>query len=241
MEAIEMWKKRLARKASLFVPEGAASSAEPISSWFGRVTLAEQGETWPTVGGRFMWPLLQIVVRDLPFRPPALDDIALIRVFVNPEYAYGTVNQGGSYYHPTSPPGSGWLLRASARLESLRPMPEPDHGCRVRSCRGRWDLINADYPTHDDLPLDFPDDLREDYCNLDMENSFGTKVGGWPHCVQSEIYWGPLKQHPWNPEYVFQIDSDCDRGWMWGDTGVAYFGRGTGAHRDKWEMEWQCY
>lgn len=69
----------------------------------------------------------------------------------------------------------------------------------------------------------------------------GSKIGGWPHLIQSEIYWAPFNQPPTNPEYAFQIDNEEKAGWMWGDAGVGYFGRGTGQAKDTWALAWQCY
>ncbi len=62
---------------------------------------------------------------------------------------------------------------------------------------------------------------------------------GWPG--GREIYWAPLNKHPANPEYVFQIGTEPLADFAWGDQGVGYFGRGTGAARDQWTFSWQCY
>ncbi len=66
----------------------------------------------------------------------------------------------------------------------------------------------------------------------------GLKVGGWPSLVQGEIFWAPWKDHPAQPEFVFQVDSDEKTGLVWGDGGVLHIGRGTVA-QETWALEWQ--
>ncbi len=239
MEQIERWRKRLVRKASRLVLDPLGASSNSATSWFGRMTFSEAGESWPAYNGRLMWPLLQVVVRDLPFRPTALNDIAIIRVFVNPGHLAETDNGGSSFYMPEGVPGEGWLLRASPALENLVPVVEPDHGSTIHALPGHWELIEDDYPTFDHLPPDSPDSLVDDYCASEFVSHQGTKIGGWPFTVQNEVSLA-RPGDACDPEYVFQIDSDYKHRWMWGDLGLAYFGRGAGAHRDKWAMDWQC-
>lgn len=230
MEGLDLWKQRLARKASRMVRSQARPPSDPATSWFGRVTLCEPGEEWPQWQGRAMWPLLQIVTRELPFCPDVIDDLALIRVYVAP-----------SFYDADTDGGEGWVVRASPTLAGLTPVADKPHDSTIKPFHGRWELIETDYPKHDDLPPELPDLLRESYYDLGLENQDGIKVGGWPTNIQSDICWAPMNRHPCRPAYAFQIDSDSKAGWFWGDSGVDYFGRGTGEHRDKWAMAWQCY
>jgi hypothetical protein len=162
--------------------------------------------------------------------PQALADISFITVFISPgELPDGTEN------------GDGWCLRAYAAGTELVAITVPKNGSPIRPFAAQWELIAADYPTQDDLPANFPDDLADEYSDLEVfENQGGTKVGGWPTNIQSEIFWAPMNQHPANPEYIFQIDSEPKANWQWGDGGVGYFGRGTGNARDVWTMAWQC-
>ena len=231
MDQMELWRGKLARKASRMVFDQAEPATDSPCSWFGRITLGEPDEDWPRSKRRPMWPLLQIVVAELPVRPAALDGIALVRVYIDPKF-----------YKRDTDHGQGWEVRASPTLEGLERIAEPKHGSKIWARRGRWELIEPDYPTSDDLPADFPETMRDDYYDLGCENQYGTKVGGWPSNIQSEIWWAPWNKHPYNPEYVFQIDSDEENvNWMWGDAGVGYSGRGTGEHRDRWAMSWQCH
>ena len=245
MDLLDTWIRKLARPASRLILTNDLRSTDPETTWFGRVTLGTPGEEWPIADGRLMWPLLQIVVKELPHRPAALDDLALIRVFVNPAYT-GQSDSGGAYFcERKGVSGGPCLVRTSSKLERIEEIVQPNHESSIRPALGSWERIEMDYPSYDDLPADLPDSLRGEYSDH-LETGHigthdGTKVGGWPFTVQSEIYWAPNNEHPHKPEYVFQIDSDYKRGWAWGDSGLAYFGRGTGKHRDKWATEWQCY
>jgi hypothetical protein len=230
LDEVESWKQRLARKASRIVRAQSRPPSDPATSWFGRVTLCEPGEKWPQWQGRAMWPLLQIVTRELPFCPEGIADLALIRVYVSP-----------SFHDADTESGEGWVVRASPTLAGLAPITDKPHDSTIKPFHGRWEVVEADYPTYEDLPLETPEELKDSYHDLGFENHDGIKVGGWPTNLQSEIYWAPMNQHPHDPAYVFQIGSEPRAGWQWGDSGVGYFGRGTGVHRDKWAMAWQCY
>lgn len=101
--------------------------------------------------------------------------------------------------------------------------------------------IDVDYPCWEDCPIEIPDEFEDDYYEL-FPNQGGIKIGGWPTLIQSEIFWAPYNRHPAEPEYVFQIDSIEKANWYWGDSGVAYIGRGTKPNtKDEWTFDWQCY
>lgn len=217
---------RLARPASRMTL-GGPEPETPVASWFGRVTLAEPGEQWPSWNGRPMWPLCQIVVNELPHVPESIRDLALIRVFIDPDY-----HELDPLHDPF------WKVRTSKSLDGLIAASEPAHGSRIRPQPARWKPIN-DLPEADDLPAEVRDEVR-DLWGESFHSSERTKIGGWPHVIQWSPVWAPGGEHPARPEYVLQIGSEEKARWMWGDAGVAWFGRGTGRRRRTWAMEWQC-
>lgn len=219
---------RLRRPAIVLDVGGARPSDDPYASWFGHVGFGEQDEEWPSSNGRPMLPLCQLNLTLLPFRPPGLDDLAAIAVFIDSE-----VLPDGT------PNGSGWLLRAYRNLDSLVQLDDIG-GWPIKRLPLFARLVD-DYPCLEDVPTPLLQDLADSYYDS-FENASGLKLGGWPSLIQSEVEWAPSNQHPAAPEYVFQIDSSEKAGWAWGDGGVGYFGRGTASgHTDEWVLAWQCY
>jgi hypothetical protein len=203
---------------------------DPHSSWFGRVNFAAEGEEWPTTDGDPMHALCQINLTEMPFRPPRLDDLEFITVFVGPrELPLDAAN------------GSHWCLRAYSSLSLLVPLAPKQTGTRLKPFAMRPRIIEEDYPMWDDVRVELDQDVADNYYDH-FANAPGLKLGGWPTLIQSEIYWAPWNEHPASPEYVFQIDSTEKGNWMWGDSGVGYFGRGTTTgYENAWACAWQCY
>ncbi|HEV3415205.1 MAG TPA: DUF1963 domain-containing protein [Pirellulales bacterium] len=178
-----------------------------------------------------MHALCQLNVTELPYRPPRLDDIEFITVFIGPNKIPSSDESNGT----------NWCLRAYRDLNMLVPLPPVSTGTWIEAFPMRPSAVDDDYPIHDDLPVAVPNEILGDYydhfCNVN-----GFKLGGWPTLIQSEICWAPWNKHPIRPEYVFQIDSVAKAKWMWGANGVAYFGRGTTEeHLDEWAFAWQCF
>ena len=203
---------------------------DPKASWFGKVAFGLPNELWPvTESGRLMTPLAQINLAELPFRPPRLDDIDFLTVFIDPS------NPGEWGEKQT------WCLRTCRDLAALVPLAMPhDLDSNTKAFQMKPTLVEEDYPVFDDVAGEIQDELEDSYID-EFDNAGGFKLGGWPTLIQSEIYWAPLNRHPAKPEFVFQIDSTIKGNWHWGDRGVGYFGRGTveGCEND-WALTWQC-
>ena len=229
MDIIEI-KERLVRRAIKLQLGGKESDGRADASWFGRVNLAAPGEEWPLTDGKAMHALCQINVEELPFRPPGLDDVGFIAVFVGPdELPTGTAN------------GTNWCLRAYPQIESLVPLLQVDSASHIKAIPMHPKIVESDFPMWEDVNIELLSAIEEDYYDH-FENVGGLKLGGWPTLIQSEIYWAPWNKHPAAPRYVFQIDSTQKGNWMWGDGGVGYFGRGTSeGYENSWVCEWQCY
>jgi hypothetical protein len=180
--------------------------------------------------GKPMWALAQINVAALPFRPGRLEGIELITVFIDSQRL-----------PDDEPNGTHWCLRAYPKSEGLALLPQVATGSTIKALPMRAALVDADYPCWEDLPCACSEEIHDKYFDL-FSNTRGFKLGGWPTLIQSEIYWAPWNKHPISPEYAFQIDSTEKGNWMWGDSGVGYFGRGTAKGReDEWAFSWQCY
>ena len=223
---------RFRRRAIIMEVGGFKPSLEPTASWFGRVQCGLPGEEWPMFENRPLQPLAQLNLRELPFKPGGLGDIDFITIFMD-----GQENLPFN----DEPNGVGWCLRAYKDLSLLVPMLVPKfEASTIRPVAMRPTICEADYPARDDVPEPFVNDLDHDYEER-FPNSSGFKLGGWPTLIQSEIFWAPWNKHPISPEYAFQIDSNDEANWAWGDAGIGYFGRGTAEGRtDEWALSWQC-
>lgn len=67
----------------------------------------------------------------------------------------------------------------------------------------------------------------------------GTKLGGWPTLIQSEISWGPNNQHQAAPTYCLQIDSEESVGLSLWDAGIIHVGLGNVPGERVWVVESQ--
>lgn len=227
---IDEFRKAIRRRAIGFEIGGFRPPQNPMSSWFGRVGFSLPGEAWPSTDGQPMHALCQINLTELPFRPPRLDDLEMIAVFIGPDDLPFD-----------APNGINWCLRGYRSLEQLVRLPVEQTRTHIKPFPMRAYVIEEDYPRHEDMPCEVPVQIKDEYHKL-CKNVFAFKLGGWPSLVQSEISWGAWNQHPFAPEYVFQIDSTEKGNWYWGDTGLGYFGRGTApGHENEWALEWQCY
>ncbi|MEW6304320.1 MAG: DUF1963 domain-containing protein [Verrucomicrobiota bacterium] len=227
---IESIASQLRRRAIVLEIGGFRPPESRAASWFGRVNFALPGESWPMTDGKPMHALCQINLTTMPFRPPRLDDLDFITVFVGPDNL--PVDQ---------PNGSNWCLRAYPEIKRLVPLATLDSGGMIKPFPMRPKIADADFPMWEDVQVELPQEIADSYYDH-FENVRTFKLGGWPTLIQSEIFWAPRNLHPAVPEYVFQIDTTEKGNWMWGDNGVGYFGRGTAdGHLNEWVCEWQCY
>jgi Domain of unknown function (DUF1963) len=229
MEGLDDIRRQLRRRAIVFDVTRRAF-ADAVSSWFGRVSLGLPGETWPEHAGEPMLALCQFNLSRLPFRPPRLDDIEFMTVFI-----------GKDIIPDDTPNGDGWCLRTYRSLGDLVPIQQPTVSSTIAPLPMHSRVVQSDFPCWDDVSIELPTEIDEKYHDL-FENTYGVKLGGWPSLIQSELWWAPHNKHPASPEYVFQIDSVEQCKWMWADNGVGYFGRGTApSTKDEWTFTWQCY
>jgi len=232
-------RNRLSKPASLIEVGGMRPPTDPAVSWFGAVHLGAADAQWPRWQGAPMAPVAQLNLREAPFLPAALQDIALLTVF-----AANVALNGGE------PNGDGWLVRAYPALDGLVPLAMPaearapltEIGCErpLKTLPIRYSLLAADVPDWPDVPDDVsvPDEIEAAWEEHFVAHA-GSKLGGWPALLQDRIVWAPFDDHPANPEYAFQIAAEPKAGFeLFGD-GIWYFGRGTGDARDVWTFEYQ--
>jgi hypothetical protein len=223
-------KKRLGRPASGIEFFGPPGPFDLTGTIFGQVNAALAGEEWPVWNGRPMQPLAQLNLREAPYLPENLRDIALIALFFDRDALPIDAKNG-----------DGWLLRAYSSFAGLVALARPPEFELVRARPARYRLLERDFPDWPDAAnLNVPDDLSEDW-----EEEFGSadasKLGGWPTLLQSEIFWAPENEHPAEPEFAFQLARMDKLKTSIPADSFGYFGRGSGPARDVWTFAWQSY
>gem|GEM_PF-3203396 len=234
---------------------------DPFASVFGMVRVSSPGETWPRFKGIPMIPICQLNLDEVPIKPDILSDLSMITVFIKAEDELPDHASEGS---------KSWAVRAYPSLENLSEIetipeiPQLDFQ-NIIPCGIQWKKIWDDYPCwHDALPLLMQFTGEKDHTREIMDvahvfcdqykNHGKSKVGGWPSSIQapcSESYRleAQLRGSETKPDptgetgarYVFQLASEDEAEWTWGDAGFAYFERGSGTFADTWYFNWQCY
>jgi hypothetical protein len=203
------FRKSFRRRAIVLEIGGFRPPTDPRTSRFGQVLCTRPGEPWPRSHGEPMLALCQLNLAELPFRPPRLDDIEMITVFIGPDSLPAD-----------EPNGSGWCLRTYRSLDEVAPIARPVHASPLRPLPMRPTIVEEDFPCWEDVASEVRGELEDSYDDL-FENTPGFKLGGWPTLIQSEIFWAPWNRHPAAPEYVFQIDSTGKGNWSWVGARVA--------------------
>src|SRR5690606_8902003 len=105
------------------------------ASWFGRVNLCAPRESWPRTNGEPMHALCQINLSEMPFRPPRLEDVELLTVFIGPkELPFDAPN------------GTNWCLRAYPSLRNLVPIAQLKTGSQMKPFPLRPIVVESDFP-----------------------------------------------------------------------------------------------
>ncbi|QNR25165.1 DUF1963 domain-containing protein [Croceimicrobium hydrocarbonivorans] len=224
----EEFETKIKKPAILFQVGGFRPTDSKTASWIGKVMVGEAGESWPESNGKPMIPICQLNLKELPSRPDNLKDIEFISLFIDSEELPNDQANGDL-----------WLIRSYANIEDLVEIDSPEHEFPIKAFPLKVTEVENDFPCWEDCPTEIPEEYKDEYYQH-FPNQEGFKIGGWPTLIQSEISWGPFNEHPAEPEYVFQIDSSEKAHLGWGDSGVAYIGRGTKpGYKDVWTFSWQ--
>jgi uncharacterized protein YwqG len=84
--------------------------------------------------------------------------------------------------------------------------------------------------------------INEEESNILLENNItvtGDKLAGWPEWVQYPEYPDCPTCHQPMKQFVFQIDSEDNLPYMWGDVGVGYVLQ-CSIHKEQLAFLWQC-
>jgi hypothetical protein len=218
---------RKLRPASVAEIGGFRPPADPMTSWFGGKFVLPAGESWPVSMSGPMIPLLQIVVAELPYKPPQFEGVALVQVFIDAKKL------------PLKLPaknGDGWRLILRSDLSVLEPQLTPPELSNLRPFPVRWRRVENEAPSWDEAWQDRQHGAfmrRADAIDLyhaSYQNHVSTKIGGWPSWIQSAV-------EPGGEKFVLQISSEEKPRWMAGDNGNLYVFEVEG----EWLLQWDCY
>lgn len=201
-------KAALARPAVAFTRDCLQPTYVTTKSWLGRVYLGRPGETLPLdAQGQPMWPLLQLVLTDLPWVPKALANTQALAVFLSQQLPIAL-----PLATRTAPNGQNWLMREYHSGETLVMKELVAATSPLRPFALQAGPVVADYPVWDDGNI--PEEMvariaalaRAGVVDEDSEwaeNCDGHKLGGWPTFCQPGIEFSP------GFEFVLQIASDA--------------------------------
>ncbi|MCK7611607.1 DUF1963 domain-containing protein [Roseibium sediminicola] len=233
------WRDQIRRPALGLKVGGFKPTGNPCTTVFGDVRVQRAGEAWPTWKNKPLWPLCQLNLTEAAFMPAGLQDLAMVSVFIAEDY----IESDALIVDAADPePGWAWFLRTYQTLDGLETISaasKPDSP--LQPFEARWaPETREDYPTQDTLPIDFEAlGLGDYYAQDGIERLNGTKLGGWPSCIQSEPWWNHDPQGS-EFEYVLQIDSEPKSGWMWGDSGNGFFAR-SNENPNRWALDFQFF
>jgi uncharacterized protein YwqG len=216
------------RKASVLQVGGFRPTFDPTASNFGMGPLGMPGEEWPTGESKPLLFVCQMNLASAPAVPSLLADIQLITFFVSPEL--------GDLHREN---GTNWQLRAYSSVDGLVRIAAPADAPKVKKgFECRWEECE-DHPNHDDPEMVIPAGARRP--RTELENVARTKIGGYASTIQSAPWWGET-EHPSDPKYCLQINSEEKAGLFWGEGGTIYLARGTApGTSDQWFLDWQCF
>lgn len=212
------------KSASVAQIGGFRPPKDKITSWFGGQGVGLNGESLPTYNGKDMFVLLQVKIDELPYIPIELKDTKFFIVFFNREEI------------PFDKPhNDGWVIREYTSLDNLVLLPKSNEPEVIKDFPIKWSIVNDDAPGWETawelIDLKTINETKgADEKFFDEYNRYSeTKIGGYPYEIQHN--------HKLDG-YVFQIGSEEKPGWMWADSGVAYFNKNKAG---QWEFDCQFY
>lgn len=224
-------------RRTAYVPVVEQGEGEAAASKFAGSPYLAPGEAWPACGncGRPMQPFVQLAGDSLP--PEAHTRIApgeLFQLF----YCTREDPQCEVDCDAWAPRAKSTLLRLVTPVESPGGPPAPEGMFPAARIVG-W-TAEDDFPNYEELgilgvklPDVESDTLAEAYPH------FGEKLLGWPAWVQGVEY-PECRVCGRRMELLFQVDSEKNLPFMFGDVGVAHATQ-CPEHRTELAFGWACY
>lgn len=218
---------------------GFRPSGDPAASHFGLSPLMAADEAWPVdAAGQPMQFIAQLNLEQAPWKPEALQGLALLQFFV-----------GEKFIESGCAPET-WAIRLRHDTAGLIPREQPlfrDDAWIGKGFEARWLAPQQDHPCYDDGCMRLPEGMPEFPDDAHGLCSGRTKLGGYARSLQHEIAFLPAVEDedgnwqpsPHEPEYLLQIDSEAKAGLNWVDGGIVYLGRNPAT--GQWSAHCQFY
>lgn len=266
--ALKPWRELHRRDAwRPLVEERHPRSAADDGSQFGGLPLLHKGEAWPICEGcrSPMQLFLQLNLRAVPTASPAFVErrewIQLFHCVSLPTKPAGMCEAEIRTFEPFA---GGKVVRVISAEQTDLAVGEPPAGFMLHACRAivGWKRSD-DFPSveeHESFGIERSYESRKGryltsvrwpkqnvaFDALPLEGvaeAIGTaepkdKLGGWPYWVQSAEY-PSCPRCGSRMEYVFQIDSEDNVPYMFGDAGCGHITR-CPAHPDVLTFAWAC-
>lgn len=221
-------------KSCLLIPQKNVKPTSNKSSCMGTVIVGSPDEKWPLYNEKPMIGICQINLKEAPYVPQDLSDIAFVALFM-------ARNEKDEYIDiPTEDEKKEkWIIRAYKSLDELVPYKDaPPQPVYLRVCAVKYEVID-DHPGHyediyqisneKNLSFDWERMLTDELEKLEgnLGNKiYGTKIGGYAAPIQDPIL-RPI---------AFQIGSEKDVNLNWVDNGCVYIWRNDSESLTDWEI-----
>lgn len=168
----------LFRLGEVYPGPGACSESElhsaGLPSLFGSVNFHKLGQGWPHCQGVALYPVLQLNLLDLPFKPKALANVSALTFFLHP-----------SPWPARRNPKELWCLRTYSRSDKLERIENPNPVEQMKPHLLQEPELVEDYPDQSTPEFKVEEETWNRFKN-DHPSQSGIKLGGWPLLSPSE-------------------------------------------------------
>ncbi|MBA4118754.1 MAG: hypothetical protein C0514_07680 [Candidatus Puniceispirillum sp.] len=220
------------RQRAILLQEHPTGPCDLFSSRFAGEAVGRSAEAWPVyeaMGPHTKAPeevplffLGQINVGELPFVPESLKGLALISIFVDPEFR-----------NPER-----CLVRAYESIDGLVALPAPLGVTPRAPCAMDFEMCEDAPCVRDPALADFSEGVRE---LVSSHHVLASKIGCYVSFFQDPPL-GYLENHPAKPKFCLQLFAIEGLKVGWVDAGAFYLARGTApGHTHEWFCDIQFH
>jgi uncharacterized protein YwqG len=237
LHALEQQLRPFARTA--WLPVTVDGDGPPTASKFSGSPALGPSETWPQCGscGRPMQLFVQLNASHLPDEGAARLLGGILQLFYCTSVEPLCESECQAFFRHSRSTLVRLLPAGSATASGAAPPPP---GMFPAKCIVDWTAV-TDVPGWEelgDLSVDLSDEEAEALDLAGVVPHAGEKLAGWPFWVQGVEY-PNCRRCGQRMEQLFQIDSDHNLPYMFGDAGIGHITQ-CATHRDEVAFGWAC-